>query len=393
MKILVTSLPDIRKLAPQRFHHLLKYLSQRHEVTVLCVNAWWLKENQDDYSKGVIRNIEFHYLSERKINPVFQELSLITNFDAFKDKLNFKSFDVHINFGSLIAGYLMTKRMRSFGSPTIFDIYDDFTEMARRSPRIPYLLRPLSKQVAQFLLKKNIKEAEKITFTSGSLRCSYDLPAEKSVLIPNGVDTELFFPYPSQSLRNQLELEEDFVIGFVGFLSNWVDLEPIFATIQELSLKNGLSNVKMLVVGGGETFQENKDLAVKHGIEDKVFFIGIVPYTQVPKYISCMDVCQICFKTSSECQNSFPLKLLEYMACEKPVISTKLNGVIEAVRNRVIYASNSEELKQGILELYHNPELRQRMGLEGKKFVNRNYRWSAICHRFEEVLLEVVIND
>ena len=359
MKILVTSLPDIGKLNFQRFHHLLKYLSQRHEVTVLCVNAWWLKENQDDYSKGVIKNIEFHYLSERKINPVLQELSLLTNFGTFEDKLNFKSFNVHINFGSLIAGYLVSKRMASLGCPTIFDIYDDFPEMIRRSPRIPYLLRPLSKQVARFMLRKNIKEAEKITFTSGSLRRSYHLPTEKSVLIPNGVDTELFYAYPAQSLRKKLGIEQDFVLGFIGFLSNWVDLEPVFAAIRELSLKNGVSNVKVLVVGGGETFQENKDLAIKYGIEDKVIFTGTTPYHQGVKDISCMDVCLICRKPTQDSQNALPLKLFEYMACGKPVISTKLTGVMEAVGDRVLYASNGEELKQRILELYHNQVLKQ----------------------------------
>jgi len=77
------------------------------------------------------------------------------------------------------------------------------------------------------------------------------------------------------------------------------------------------------------------------------------------------------------------------MACKKSVISTPLAGVKEAVGDRVLYASNAEELKQRILELYHNEELRKRLGKEGRRFVERNYSWDKICRKFEAVLTEV----
>ena len=386
MKILVTSLPDLKKTPPGRLHHLLKYLSQKHEVTVLSVNAWWLKERQDSYLKEAIENMKLFYLSERKINPVFQELSVAKNSNTFCNKFNRNAFDVHLNFNSLISGYITTKRLKSLSIPSIFDICDDLPERIRISPQIPYLLKPLGNLVGEFMMAKTIKLSERITYVTKSLSDSYNFPKDKSELIPNGVDTELFHSSPSQEHKEELGLGEDFVVGFVGVLNNWVDLEPAFIALKEFA-KNHF-RIKMLVVGGGEKFQDFRNLAERCGVSDSVIFTGTTPYAQGPKDISCMDVCIICRKSTQDSQNSLPLKLFEYMACEKPVISTPLAGVKEVVGDQVLFTSNAEELKQRILELYHNDRLREELGKEGRRFVERNYSWDKICKKFEEILIE-----
>jgi len=102
-----------------------------------------------------------------------------------------------------------------------------------------------------------------------------------------------------------------------------------------------------------------------------------------------MDVCVIPFKLDAVSQNSLPLKLFEYMACEKPVISTKVEGIMTAVQNRVLYASNSEEYRNKIIELYEDEELRRSMGSEGRIFVGKNYDWSKIISKLEKVLKDV----
>jgi glycosyltransferase involved in cell wall biosynthesis len=383
MKMLVTSLPDLKKINPQRPHHLLKYLSQKHEVTVLSVNAWWLKERQDNYLKDAIEHMKLFYLSERKINPVFQELSVARNSNTFCNKFNRNAFDVHLNFNSLIAGYFIAKRMRI---PTIFDICDDLPERIRISPQIPFLLKPSGKLVGQFMMKKNIELAKRITYVTKSLSDSYNFPKDKSVLIPNGVDTVLFHGCPSQELKEELGLGEDFVVGFVGVLSEWVELEPTFIALKELVKKH--FKIKMLVVGGGEKIQDFRNLAERYGISDSVIFTGNISYTLVPKYVSCMDCCLISLNATADCHNAFPLTLLEYMACEKPVISTPLAGVMEAVGNQVLYASNGEELKQNILKLYYDEDLGIEMGKRGRELVERNYSWDKICYEFEKGLIE-----
>jgi glycosyltransferase involved in cell wall biosynthesis len=167
---------------------------------------------------------------------------------------------------------------------------------------------------------------------------------------------------------------------------DWVDLEPAFAALRTLSGDG--KDVRMLVVGGGEKLQHSIDLADAYGIPDKVVFTNHVPLTRVPEYISCMDVCLVSRKATTDSDRSLPLKLFEYMACQKPVISVPLAGVREAVGDRVLYAGDSDELATRVRELYLDEGLRRRMGLEGRQFVEQNYDWEQVCCRFEATLTE-----
>jgi glycosyltransferase involved in cell wall biosynthesis len=313
---------DLKKSAHNsRLHQFLKYLSKKHEITVLSVNDVW-KSKWDDKSKEYSRDfddlfgkIDIIYLTDKKISPIIQEVYSIKAVNNILKKIGYRDFDIHFNYNTLISGYVVAKKIKSVGVGTIYDIADDLPEMIRTSPQIPNLLRPIGGFIGDSAMGKNIGISKKVTYTVNSLRDSCGIPPNKSELIPNGVDTELFRKYPSDELRKELGINNSFVVGYVGLLREWVDLEPLFIAVKQLNEK---LDIKLLIVGGGIGYEKNIELAEKHDLlKKKVIFTGTVPYTQVPKYISCMDVCVIPFKLDAVSQNSLPLKLFEYMACEK----------------------------------------------------------------------------
>ena len=208
-----------------------------------------------------------------------------------------------------------------------------------------------------------------------------NIPQNKSELVSNGVDTELFRNHQSDKLREELGMDQSFVIGYVGVLREWVNFEPVFAAVKKLN-----KNIKILIVGEEGLFKENVKLADKYGISDRVLFTGTVPYTEVPKYISCMDTCLIPFSENKITEDPCPLKLFEYMACEKPVISA-VN--ISVVKDRILYASGVEEYKNSISKLYNNKHIRENLGIEGRNFVKENYDWSKISLNIEKILEDV----
>ena len=391
MKILITSIVDLRKSAHNRLHQFLKYLSKNHEITVLSINDWWKAKWDDktaEYStdfEEIFRKIEILYLTERRISPILQEIYSIKTVNDILKKNGYNRFDIHFNYGTLISGYAVAKKMKSVGVNTVYDIADDLPEMIRTSPQIHNLLRHIGGFIGDFAMKKNTHISKKVTYTTDSLIYSCGIPPNKSELIPNGVDTELFRKYPSDEIKKELGITNGFVVGHIGVLREWIDLEPLFIAVKQLSENLDIS---LLIVGGGIGYEGNIELAKKYDLLKNVIFTGTVPYTQVPKHISCMDVCVIPFKLDKVSQNSLPLKLFEYMACEKPVVSNRVEGIMAAVQNRVLYASNSEEYKNKIIELYNDEELRRKMGLEGRKFVDENYNWSKITSKLEKVLLE-----
>lgn len=102
-----------------------------------------------------------------------------------------------------------------------------------------------------------------------------------------------------------------------------------------------------------------------------------------------MDVCLIPFKRGAISKSALPLKLFEYMACERPVISTRLPGIEAVAGDRVLYAESVEQYKEKILYLYENERFRRAMGSTGRAFVEKNYDWAKIAGMIERLLIEV----
>ena len=377
MKILITSIVDLKSSQHNRPHQFVKYLSKKHDVTVLSINDWWksgqgdLKGYSSDFEK-IFERINIIHLTDKKVSPILQEL---LSSKKVKEIAN-EGFDVHLNYSTLRSGYTAAKKIN-----TVYDIADDLGAMIRSSPQIPNLLRPFGGVFGDFLIRRNIRISKAVTVTTDKLIESYNIPNNKSKIIPNGVDTELFRDYGNLK-KEELKLD-GFIIGYVGVLREWVDLKPVFIALSKLD-----RDIKMLVVGREGRFQENVDLARQCGVGDRAIFTGMVPYSQVPKYISAMDVCLIPFQRGAISENALPLKLFEYMACSRPVISTKLPGVENAAGTNVMYADRVDDYESRIRELYDSEHLRHEMGRSGRQLVESSYDWAGIVGQLEKILIK-----
>jgi len=379
LRILVTSVVDLKKSQHNRSFQFIKHLSNHHDVTVVTINDWW-KGSQDDlhqYSKSfeeVFNRIDFRTLTDKRISPLLQE---ILPSRTMREVLKL-DFDVHFDYNTISSGYKASKLL-----PTVYDFADDLAAMIRYSPQVPRFLRPLAGGYGGFMIRRNLKKAKRITLATQVLMNSIDIGKEKCTVVPNGVDTHLF--KKSEDSKRILGFNE-FVIGYVGVLREWVDFRPVFTALQEIQ-----EDIKLVIVGKEGNFEENKKLATEMGVRKRVSFIGMVPYGEIPKYISAMDLCLIPFTKDKISQHSLPLKLFEYMACEKPVISTELLGVKNEVGDRIRYANNAKEFKDQILDLYHDDQLRQKMGEDGRRFVEMNYEWARIAEKMEGILKDIVL--
>ena len=80
MKILISSIVDLKRTAHNRLHQFVKYLSQEHEITVISIDDHW-KAKQTDvglYSQdfnNVLNNIKIEYLTNSGLSPILQEMT------------------------------------------------------------------------------------------------------------------------------------------------------------------------------------------------------------------------------------------------------------------------------------------------------------------------------
>lgn len=186
-----------------------------------------------------------------------------------------------------------------------------------------------------------------------------------------------------------MQIDNDcFIIGHVGVLREWLDFDALFKAFKILSTS---FNMKLLIVGGGIGYEDTVRLANKYNILKNVIFTGTVPYSQVPRYISCMDVGIIPFKMDEVSQNSLPLKLFEYMACEKPVISTNVKGIKENFGDMVLYASNCDYYIQRISELHADEDLKNALGTAGRNRVINDFDWSKVTLKLEKLIGDLAV--
>lgn len=376
----MTSIVDLKKSQHNRPHELIKYLSKKHNITVLSINDYWKgkQDNHEEYSadfNDIFENINYHYITDKKIAPIIQELS----FTKQLSKISKKNFDIHYNYNTLISGYKFSNHIK-----TVFDLADDLPAMIRNSPQIPMPLRFFGGLLGDIYLRKNINNSEYVTLTTESLETTCNIPSNKIKIIPNGVNTDNFKPY--NKMKEKLGIE-NFIIGYVGVLREWVDLEPVFKILRYLN-----KEIKLLVVGKEGRYKENIELAEKYGISDRVIFAGTVPYSQVPKYISAMDICLIPFAQNGISQNALPLKLFEYMACEKPVISTPIPAIKKIAGSVVLYATNEAEYLEKINLLYEDKKLRNTLGKQGRK-ISEEYSWEKITLKLDNLLETVAYGE
>ena len=71
------------------------------------------------------------------------------------------------------------------------------------------------------------------------------------------------------------------------------------------------------------------------------------------------------------------------------MISTELLGVVEAVGDAVLYASDVAEFESQLTRLYEDEDYRIELGMRGRKIVEERYSWESISARFEQSLLEL----
>jgi glycosyltransferase involved in cell wall biosynthesis len=373
-------MPDLKRTYPQRFHHLIKYLSRRNEITVICVKAWWLEQLQDKYSDDCLKNIELKYATDQRINSFFQETLIVKRY-AFKPSLK-QEFDVLVSFNDLIAAYFVCKRSQI---PMVFDLSDDMAEYVGVSSQVPRVLMPFGKHIGRQMIQKNINISQKIAYTLESLRERYAISNDKSLLIPNGVDLEFFQAHSNLSKNADIGARE-FTVGFAGFLGNWIDFSHLLKGLRRLIEKG--YKINLLIVGDGPARKHIKEIAQQLNVLDKINFVGSVSYDEIPVYIHLMDVCLIPFNKGAVADHALPLKLLEYLACQKPVISTELRGVVEAVGDAVLYASDETEFESQLTKLYNDEDYRIELGMRGRKIVEERYSWGSIGLQFEHLLAE-----
>ena len=215
---------------------------------------------------------------------------------------------------------------------------------------------------------------------------------QKISVVENGVEIDLFRPDSAAAeIRKSLGLENRFLICYIGTMGMAHGLETLLAAAE--GLRKSLPSAMFLLIGEGAEKERIAKLARERELEN-VRFVDQQPRDQIPAYISAADVCLVMLKKSELFKTVIPTKLLEYMACERPVIAAvdgEARRMVEEARAGVYVApENSGALVQALHELAKDVEKRRSMGINGRKYIAARFSRERTARDYVTLLESLV---
>jgi glycosyltransferase involved in cell wall biosynthesis len=216
----------------------------------------------------------------------------------------------------------------------------------------------------------------------------WNVSAAKISIVENGVETDLFRLDPAaMEVRKQLKLEDRFLICYIGTMGNAHGLETLIAAAEEL--QSALPRAMFLLIGEGAEKERIVQLAAARGLTN-IQFLGQQPRERIPAYVSAADVCLVMLKKTELFKTVIPTKLLEYMACERPVI-VAVDGqarqiVEEAGAGVFVEPENSQDLVKAVVDLAEDPERRRLMGASGRQYIVNRFSREKTARDYLTVL-------
>jgi glycosyltransferase involved in cell wall biosynthesis len=213
---------------------------------------------------------------------------------------------------------------------------------------------------------------------------------EASKVLPAGVDPERYLSTGDGSeIRKRHGLQAgDLVLFFMGWVYPFSGLREVAEAL--IAGVRREDRLKLLVVGKGDSWNELARLATERSAEDRIKMVDFRPYPEIPSYLAAADVCLLPAHNTETMRNIVPIKMYEYLAAGKPVIATKLPGVIREFGegHGVVYVDTPDQVVAMAAKLREEGALRE-LGEQGKAFVSKN-DWDSITRMFESNLRGLV---
>ena len=296
---------------------------------------------------------------------------------------------------SLYSGLVSARIIRKYGIDVIIERETSFGAGAIASllTKKPMILEIIGPRYS----KLSFKRAKKVLAYSKSMIFERSSIADKVVWVNAAADTERFRPdaIKRRITREALGLKDSVVVGYVGTFARWHGMEELIeASVEVLKLH---PDARFLMVG--PYFEWAKEHAKAHGVLNSFIFTGPVPYSEVSSYINAADILVAPYNPSKDSLRrkygiGSPLKVFEYMACQKPVITTAVDPITNVIQHEktgiLVAAGDFKALASAILSLIEDSESARHIGKAAREDVEKYYSWKTFTKQLASILEETV---
>ncbi|WP_300601239.1 glycosyltransferase [Niabella sp.] len=222
----------------------------------------------------------------------------------------------------------------------------------------------------------------------------YHAPEEKIAVVPCGVNTSEFYRVPREVAKQRLNLPE--AACTLLQLGRIVPRKGIANVIRALAvLRRQHLDARLLIVGGNLQDMERdtelnrlQNVCGELGVTAAVRFEGQKEQQELKYYYSAADI----FITTPWYE-PFGITPLEAMACQTPVIGSRVGGIAYSIKEgetgALVPPENPQVLADTVLDLCKQPGCLTQLGVNGLARVQTLFTWQRIAHKMAAVYQEI----
>ncbi len=267
---------------------------------------------------------------------------------------------------------------KPFGKRFVFDHHDLCPELyiarfgAARENSLPHrALRMLERaqfRTADLVISTN-ESYRQVAMTRGGKS------PERVIVVRSGPSRERFATV--RPVDEALKRGRRYLVAYLGVMAPQDGVDHLLRAAHHLVKEAGREDVGFTLVGAGDSFDELRALTAELGLEPYVEFTGRVPDEEVERILATADVC-VCPDPLNPLNDLSTMnKILEYMACARPIVAYDLREHRYSAGDGALYAKPNDEadLARQIGVLLDDPARRRRMGDYNRKRFLEQMAW------------------
>ena len=362
-------------------YEISKELVERgHEVTVYTTDGFkWrldVEKNKPVDVEGIktyyFRNLS-GYLAREKVFATPYYLSIV----ARKEIMNFDAIHLH-EYGSMLAA-VVCHYAKKYGIPYVLQAHGSHPLEINKKKRV-------AKRIWDTLFEDRIwSDASKVIALTKTEVENYKkrgIDGDKIEIVPNGIDIFEYnnLPESGEFRREYLIGDNEKIVLYVGRLNKTKSIDLLIKAFANISKKS--NDVKLLLVGPDDGYQSVlEELIQTLKMGNNILFTGFVTNEEKMAAFVDADV----FVTPSF--SGFPVTFLEACACGTPIITTNNGDKLDWIHDKVGYVVeyDKDQLRDAMIKVLSDEELRRRFGEEGRKLVKEHFSWDKIIKKVEQI--------
>jgi glycosyltransferase involved in cell wall biosynthesis len=366
-----------RRGTPVRIQRLAEELTQRgHRVVVVTYHHGI---GEADPSVEVRRTRTIRSYSQLGPGPTYRKLLLLDPMLTVKlaGILRRERVDViHAHhFEGLVVGAVARLGRRI---PMVFDVHTLLTSELPHYP-MPFMPGAIKRLLASAGDRHLPHWADHVAVVTERIRAKLlelkAIPEERVTLVPNGVETDLF----AQAAGNGREAGSKPTLIFTGNLAPYQGIDLMLSAFQRVLEQRRDARLQIVTES---SFADYEPLARQLGVHGAIDVVQ-APFAEIPRLLAGADVA---VNPRVDC-DGIPVKLLNYMAASKPVVSFvgSAPGLTHQETGWLVSDGDVDGFARGALTLLDDHEMARRLGRNARQFVEAEHSWARSAELCEEI--------